>query len=213
MKPAAISVIDQYLNRYPKLLVCRQSIVSAVEFLCASFRCGGKLMICGNGGSASDALHIVGELMKGFTLPRPLPEHEIKALIKVSPAGSYLASHLQQALPAIALVQEAALTTAFSNDVAPDLCFAQQVYGYGVPGDTLLAISTSGNSQNVIYASETARFKNIRTIALTGESGGNLQAICDCTIAVPGAKTYEIQELHLPVYHCLCLALEHEFFS
>jgi D-sedoheptulose 7-phosphate isomerase len=175
---------------------------------------GHKLLICGNGGSAADSLHIVAELMKGFAYPRPIPAAEAAAITAVAGAdASYLNSQLQGTLPAIALVSEVALTTAFSNDVAADLIFAQQVYGYGAPGDTLLAISTSGNSRNVVYATQVARAKGLHTIALTGATGGKLATFADITIPVPETEVYKVQELHLPVYHALCLAAEEEFFG
>lgn len=213
MKSSTYTIIDECIHRYPVLEPCLSSMTEAAELLISSFRSGGKLLVCGNGGSAADALHIVGELMKSFVLPRPLPPNDASQLLSISPDGTLLASQLQGALPAIALVGETALQTAYANDAVPELCFAQQVYGYGAPADTLLAISTSGSSANVVYAAETARLKHMHIIALTGASGGRLSEIADCTIAVPAKQTYQVQELHLPVYHCLCLGLEHEFFG
>jgi D-sedoheptulose 7-phosphate isomerase len=170
-------------------------------------------MTCGNGGSAADALHIVGELMKAFVLPRALDGGDAESIREVSPNADYLIQNLQGALPAISLVSETALGTAYANDVAPDLDFAQQVFGYGRPGDILFAISTSGNSKNVLYASEVARAKKVKVIALTGAGGGKLQDIADILIAVPETVTFKIQELHLPIYHAYCLAIENEFFG
>ena len=170
--------------------------------------------MCGNGGSASDALHIVGELMKSFVLPRRLDEAACQAIKAVSGEdGDLLCQNLQGALPAIALVNETSLTTAYSNDVAPDMIFAQQVFGYGNAGDVLLGISTSGNSRNVVLAAKVARAKGVGVISLTGETGGALRALSDVTVAVPERETYRVQELHLPVYHALCLILEEEFFG
>lgn len=213
MKPSSQAIIDEYIARYPSLLSCKASICSAANLLFTAFYSGKKLLICGNGGSASDSLHIVGELMKSFTLPRPISPTEATFLHEISSNGAFLAAHLQQALPAIALVEETSLHTAYANDVASQLCFAQQVYGYGNPGDVLLCISTSGNSENVVYAAETAKLKQMQTIALTGCCGGRLFQTVDICIKVPAKKTHEVQEFHLPVYHCLCLVLEHEFFA
>lgn len=209
MKESARKFLNDYTVRYPELLPCRDTVFAAGEILAESFRIGGKLLVCGNGGSASDALHIVGELMKGFILPRRLPEE----LFQNCPDGAYLSKNLQDALPAVALVGETALTTAYSNDEAPDLIFAQQVYGYGRKGDALLCISTSGNSANVLYAAQTARVRGVSVLGLTGESGGKLAPLCDVCIKVPARKAHEVQEYHLPVYHALCLALEEEFFG
>ena len=189
------------------------SVRAACEAWISCFSGGGKLLTCGNGGSASDALHIVGELMKDFARPRPLSEKDREAIRGASEHADYICESLQSALPAIALVGSAALESAYANDRAPDLAFAQQVFGYGKPGDVLLAISTSGNSKNVIYAAEVAHARGMKAVALTGESGGKLKAICDVTINVPEKETYRVQELHLPVYHALCLAVENEFFG
>lgn len=214
MKPSAGKIIETLLLRYPVLEVCRASVFAAAEAVCECYRAGGKLMVCGNGGSAADAEHIVGELMKGFCKKRPLPPALRARLEAVCPEdAAYLAANLQGALPALSLVNTVALTTAFANDCAPDLAMAQQVLGIGAAGDVLLAISTSGNSKNVVYAVETARAADIRSIALTGRSGGRLKSIADITVTVPEDETYRIQELHLPVYHALCLAAEEEFFE
>lgn len=214
MKPSAGKIIETLLLRYPVLEVCRASIFAAAEAVCECYRAGGKLMVCGNGGSAADAEHIVGELMKGFCKKRPLPP-ELRARLEAAcpEDAAYLAANLQGALPALSLVNPVALTTAFANDCAPDLAMAQQVLGIGAPGDVLLAISTSGNSRNVVYAVETAKVRGVKSIALTGRSGGRLRGLADITVAVPEDETYRVQELHLPVYHALCLAAEEEFFE
>ena len=214
MKPSAGKIIETLLLRYPVLEVCRASIFAAAEAVCECYRAGGKLMVCGNGGSAADAEHIVGELMKGFCKKRPLPP-ELRARLEAAcpEDAAYLAANLQGALPALSLVNPVALTTAFANDCAPDLAMAQQVLGIGAAGDVLLAISTSGNSRNVVYAVETAHAADIGSIALTGRSGGRLKSLADITVAVPDDETYRVQELHLPVYHALCLAAEEEFFE
>jgi D-sedoheptulose 7-phosphate isomerase len=177
------------------------------------YRHGGKLLICGNGGSAADSEHIVGELMKGYLSKRPLPDPVRQRFSAVFPDdGAYLADHLQGALPAISLVSQSSLLTAFANDVAADLIFAQQVYGYGRPGDVLLAISTSGNAANVVRAIQVARVQGLKSIGLTGRDGGALKTLCDLAIRVPADTTPTIQEYHIAVYHTLCALLEEEFF-
>lgn len=213
MKDVSMKEIDILIERYPALAVIKEDIILAVEKMIAAYNNGNKLMVCGNGGSAADSLHIVGELMKAFVLPRKLPTEIKNKLAKVSSNPKYLQDNLQMALPAISLVNEAGLLTAYANDVAPDLNFAQQVFGQGKVGDILLAISTSGNSANVVYAVEVAKALNITSIALTGKSGGKLKGLADITLTAPETETYKIQELHLPIYHAICLALEAEFFS
>ena len=207
-------IIDELLERYPQLTTCKGAIMQAFSLLSHCFRSYGKLLICGNGGSAADAEHIVGELMKGFKSPRKLDcecQERLKDIDMV--LGGRLADHLQKALPAIALDGHPALSTAYMNDCEPLMCFAQQVNGYGREGDVLLGISTSGNSQNVIYAVVTAKAKGMKVIGLTGAKGSKLSEMADVCIQVPETETYKIQELHLPVYHCLCLMLEEEFFG
>ena len=189
-------------------------ISKAYLLLEESYKNGGKLLIAGNGGSAADAEHIVGELMKGFKLSRKLQADFADKLIKEnSEFGTVLAENLQGALPAIALDGHPALSTAYMNDCEPVLCFAQQVYGYGKAGDVFLGISTSGNSKNILYAATTARAIGMKVIGLTGAKNSKLDQMCDVCIKVPQTETYKIQELHLPVYHCLCLMLENEFFE
>lgn len=189
----------------------------AVEKICESFRNGNKLLICGNGGSAADSLHIVGELMKGFILPRKIEvfnKNFVERAEKLFPDDiNYFKKNLQCTLPAISLIGETALTTAVANDNAADLIFAQQVFGLGKRGDILLAISTSGNSKNVLYAAEVAKVLEMEIISLTGRSGGKLKNISDVTICAPADSAYTIQEFHLPIYHMLCIAAENEFFS
>ena len=205
--------LDTLLTRYPQLDPCRESITRAYLYICSVFENGGKLLIVGNGGSAADAEHIVGELMKAFKSPRTLSKEEQEALLSIDPQdGKVLAEKLQGALPAIALDGHVALTTAYMNDCEPLLCFAQQVNGYGREGDAFLGISTSGNSKNVVYAAITAKAKGMKVIALTGAKDSRLSALADVTIQVPETETYIIQELHLPVYHALCLMLEAHFF-
>lgn len=177
------------------------------------YEAGGKLLIAGNGGSAADAEHIVGELMKRFKKPRKLDAALAERLLQESPElGPELVQNLQKALPAIALDGHLALSTAYANDCAPLMCFAQQVNGYGKAGDVLLAISTSGKSKNILYASVTARAIGMKVIGLTGAADSPLIPLCDVCIRAPLLETYQIQELHLPIYHCLCLMLEEHFF-
>lgn len=205
--------LDSLIKRYPQLKNSEAEIINSFEILKNCYKNKGKMLIAGNGGSASDALHIVGELMKGFTLKRNLDKKLCNTLEKFSSNAEYYKFNLQMPLPAIALVNEISLMTAYGNDVAPDLIFAQQVLGYGKEGDVFLGISTSGNSKNVIYAAEIAKALKMRVIGLTGENGGILSTIADICIKVPESKTYRIQELHLPVYHALCLELEKYFFE
>jgi len=201
-------------ERYPDLMACRDAIAATHAILRDAFSRGQKLLLCGNGGSASDCEHIVGELMKGFLLRRPVPEALRAALRDTDPTtAEYLADHLQGALPAISLVSQAALTTAFANDVAADMAFAQQVYGYGRPGDVLLGISTSGNSRNVANAIRVARAIGVRTLGLTGQGGGVLTDLCEVAIRVPWADVADVQERHLAIYHAVCAQLEEDFFA
>ncbi|HOI25730.1 MAG TPA: SIS domain-containing protein [Caldisericia bacterium] len=213
MKQSTEIIIEDLIKRYSILSCVKKKIFEATGFIIDCYCTKGKVMICGNGGSASDALHMVGELMKSFVLPRTLSIKQKNRISKFSDNGDYLASHLQEALPAMSLVGEIALHTACANDIASDLCFAQQVYGYGHANDVLFVISTSGNSKNVIYAAEVAMAKEIVVIGLTGALGGKLKNKCDCIINVPATDTYAIQELHMPVFHAICLAVENEFFG
>ncbi len=212
MKAQARARISELISRYPKLSILDKQLEQSVEQLIRCYSAGNKIMVCGNGGSAADALHIVGELMKAFVCKRKLSEEWQKTFSKL-PDGKYISQNLQMAFPAISLVNEAGLLTAYANDVAPDMNFAQQVFGQGNAGDILIAISTSGNSENVLYAAEVAKAKSIQVIALTGQSGGKLREYADLLINVPETETFKVQELHLPVYHALCLAVEAEFYS
>ena len=206
--------LQQLMVRYPQLQVCRQAMKNAYERLEETFQHGGKLLVCGNGGSASDAEHIVGELMKEFKLKREVFKDQAEAMQRIdSELGAVLAKHLQGALPAIALTGHSSLTTAFMNDSNPELIFAQQVNGYGKVGDVLWGISTSGNSRNVLYAAVAAKAKGLKVIGLTGQKESRLSQLADVCIKVPETETYKIQELHLPVYHCLCMMLEENFFG
>ncbi len=203
--------ISETISRYPILASCRREMEGVFTALQRVFTLGGKLLVCGNGGSASDAEHIVGELMKGFLLARPLPERECVSLRVI--AGDDIGRQLQGGLPAVALGVHAALLTAVANDNSAEMIFAQQVYALGRTGDVLMGISTSGNSVNVIRAFQVAKHKGMHTVALTGENGGRLFALADTTIRVPAQTVVAIQELHLPVYHALCAELEACFFG
>lgn len=206
--------IDILCKRYPELKNAENDIAAAYQILEESYKNGGKLLVAGNGGSAADAEHIVGELMKGFKLPRKPREDFAEKLIRENTElGAVLAENLQGALPAIALDGHPALSTAYMNDCEPLLCFAQQVNGYGKAGDVFLGISTSGNSKNVLYAATTAHAKGMKVVGLTGAKSSKLEQMSDVCIKAPQTETYMIQELHLPVYHCLCLMLEDEFFG
>lgn len=197
--------------------ICRADLNLTVEKICECFKRGNKILICGNGGSAADSLHIVGELMKGFILPRKIEDFNknfVEVAEKIFPDDvDYFKKNLQCALPAISLVSETALNTAVANDNAADLIFAQQVLGLGKRGDILLAISTSGNSQNVLYAAKVAKVLELEIISLTGRSGGKLKNISDVTICAPADSAHTVQEFHLPIYHAVCIAAENEFFG
>lgn len=209
-----ITHLETLTSRYPQLEVCRHDIAEAFDMLRKSYESDGKLLVAGNGGSASDAEHIVGELMKAFVLPRKLTHEESARLTEMdAERGPVLAANLQQALPAIALDGHIALSTAYMNDCEPLLCFAQQVNGYGRPGDVFLGISTSGNSANILYAVTMAKARGMKVIGLSGAKESKLAKAADVCIRVPETETFKIQELHLPVYHCLCLMLEKYFFG
>lgn len=199
--------LNNLIERYPKLAPCKESILHCYERLAESFAEGGRLYTCGNGGSASDALHIVGELVKSFVLPRSIEKSFEMA------AGEEMSRNFQGALPAFALVENTSLTTAYANDVSPDYVFAQQVYAYARPGDCVLGLSTSGNSTNVLNALRAARCRGAVALGLTGRDGGAMKDACDVCIVVPEMETYKIQELHLPVYHCLCMMVEERFWG
>ena len=214
MEDRLMKHIDLLVERYPSLESAKEDIIAAYEVLEESYKNGGKLLVAGNGGSAADAEHIVGELMKGFKLPRrPKTDFAEKLMAENQELGAVLAENLQGALPAIALDGHPALSTAYMNDCEPLLCFAQQVNGYGKAGDAFLGISTSGNSKNVLYAATTAHAKGMKVIGLTGAKDSKLKDMSDVCIKAPQTETYMIQELHLPIYHCLCLMLEDKFFS
>ena len=208
-----INYINTLIQRYPPLESVKNDISAAFDIIAGSYENGGKLLIAGNGGSASDAEHIAGELMKTFSKKRNLPESFITDIKKVdSEIAEYLIPRIQPGLPTIALSGHASLNTACINDIDGNITFAQQVYGYGKETDVLLAISTSGNSKNILYAAAVAKAKKLKIIALSGGTGGALKKVADVSIVVPETETWKIQELHLPVYHCLCQMLENHFF-
>ena len=206
--------IDELIDRYPKLESIKKDIEVAYELIKNMYKDGGKLLVGGNGGSAADSEHIVGELMKGFCKKRKISTDLAEKLENINEdLGLELGKCLQGALKAIAITGHTGLTTAFANDVDPNMIFAQQVYGYGDNKDILLCISTSGNSKNLIYAAITAKAKGMKVITLTGKDGGKLKEYSDISIIVPENETFKIQELHLPIYHALCLELEEFFFE
>ena len=194
----------QLYDKYPVLENCKQEIEAAIEMILDTYRKGGKLLLCGNGGSCSDCEHIVGELMKGFLSPRPVTDERIP---------EHLRKNLQGSLPAIALTSQSAILSAFANDVDPSMVYAQMVYGYAKENDLFIGLSTSGNSKNVVNAAEVAKALGIKTIALTGQKESKLSELCDITIKVPETDTYKIQELHLPVYHYICAIVEKRMFQ
>ena len=206
--------IDLLTERYPSLEPIRQELIDAYLIMEESYSKGGKLLVAGNGGSAADSEHIVGELMKGFKMPRKASSEFAEKLKSVDEElGTVLAENLQGALPAIALDGHLALTTAYMNDCEPLLCFAQQINGFGKPEDVFLGISTSGNSKNILYAATVAKAKGMTVIGLTGAKDSRMQDFSDICVKAPNTETYMIQELHLPIYHCWCLMLEDKFFG
>lgn len=207
--------LNALILRYNVLETCREQIMAVYRALEKTFAAGGKLLVAGNGGSNADADHIVGELMKGFSLKRALDEQCALSLTRAHARGAEIAEKLQGGLPAISLGAQTALVSAFANDVknGENFAYAQQVWVYGRKEDAFLGISTSGNSVNVINAAIAAKARGITTVALTGKDGGKLADVCDAAVKVPAEETYLVQELHLPVYHCLCLMLEDRFFG
>ena len=205
--------LDEMIRRYPALGCCEKEIWEAATAIIDCFENSRKILLCGNGGSCADADHMVGELKKSFEKKRPLPE-EFRARLQSASLerGGYLAKNLQNALPAISLCSHTSLLTAISNDMDADLIYSQQVAGYGMKGDVLFAITTSGNSRNVVDAAITAKAKGLRVIGLTGQHGGMIKQYCDTAICVPSTTTAEIQEYHLPVYHAICRIIENRFF-
>ena len=207
-------ILDNMIKRYPNLKKCYSQILDAFHLLVLCYADKKKLLIVGNGGSASDSEHIMGELMKSFVLPRSIPSALKEKIIDVDrKSGEYLIEKLEMPLRAISLVSDTSLNTAYINDVDANTVYAQKILGLGNEGDILLAISTSGNSKNIYYACVVAKALQIKIIALTGCTGGLLKSIADVSILAPEYETYLIQELHLPIYHCLCKMVENYFFG
>ena len=198
-------IFSELISRYPDLKVCENEIYSSYKIIKECYTSGGKVLACGNGGSAADADHIVGELMKGFLLSRKIKEKALNG-------DDEILSHLQGALPAVSLDAHSALITAFANDLEFDYAYAQQVYGLGNKGDVLIALSTSGNSASVVNAVRAAGAKGVKSIGITGSKDSLMSEKCDVCIKLPETETFKIQELTLPVYHCLCAMLEADFF-
>lgn len=213
MKREVFKVLRELCERYPALRSCEQEIVSAFEQIASAYKNKGRLYLCGNGGSAADCEHIVGELMKSFRLSRSLTQTEQAGFLSLGERGREAAKQLERGLPALSLTSHIALSTAFANDRCPAFVFAQQLYVLGDGRDVLLAITTSGNSENCIYAAVAAKAKGMQVVALTGAGGGEIKQYSDVCICVPETETFSVQELHLPVYHGLCAMLEAEFFS
>lgn len=199
---------DELLKRYPSLEMCAEDIYKSFEIMAECLENGGKILCCGNGGSAADCDHFAGELLKGFLKKRPLPDAE-----KAKFGDGFIADNLQKGLPVISLCAHSALMTAFSNDAVPSLVFAQQVYAYAESGDVLLCFSTSGNSENIVYAAETAIAADMKVISVTGEKESTLSRFSDVCINLPETETFKVQELTLPVYHCLAAMIEDRFFA
>ncbi|MBQ7119705.1 MAG: SIS domain-containing protein [Oscillospiraceae bacterium] len=196
--------MNELLERYPNLSECKSDIIKALELILDTYKSGGKLLLCGNGGSAADCEHIVGELMKGFLKKRRVTDEKIPKEIR---------DKLQGSLPAISLPSQSAIISAFSNDISPEMVYAQLVYGYAKAEDLVIGISTSGNSMNVLKAIEVAKYMGIKSIAMTGKNGGSISKIATVSIKVPETETYKVQELHLPIYHYLCAEIERMLFE
>ena len=208
--------LSQLIQHHPALEACRRDIEAAKDLIIHTYEHGGKLLLCGNGGSCADCDHITGELLKGFLSRRPLCEADKAALSDANPEDPdavLLSDKLQGGLPALSLPAQTALVSAFSNDVDPALVYAQLVWAQGCMGDLLICLSTSGNSRNVVLAAKAARAKGMLTLALTGEADSALSRLCDITIKAPSDQTYRVQEYHLPIYHYLCAAVEEAFFD
>ena len=207
-------ILNDMINRYPALEDCKYDIREACKAVINCYSNHGKLLLCGNGGSCADADHIVGELMKSFERKRPIDKTLEGSLKSVSgERGAFIADRLQNALPAISLNAHSALYSAISNDMDANLVFAQQIAGYGQKNDVLIAISTSGNSQNIVDAAITAKAKGLTVIGLTGQNGGRMKQYCDIAICVPSLSTPEVQEYHQPIYHSICRIAENRFFQ
>lgn len=206
--------LERLLLRYPKLELCQAEILAAYNLLADCYDRGGCVFTCGNGGSAADAEHMVGELLKGFLLKRPLSDEEKERFCQAAAGeGAFLAERLQYGLRAVCLMSQVSIATATANDQSGDLGAAQQLFALGQPGDVLVAFSTSGNAKNVAYAALVAKQRGLKIVGLSGQSGGRLSGLADTCIRAPEKETYLIQEYHLPIYHCLCMMLEARYFK
>ena len=206
-------MMKELLERYPILASCEKDIAAARDALIACYEQGGKVLLCGNGGSCADCDHIVGELMKGFLKKRPLSAEKKAEMNAKSPVDAEILDALQAGLPAVSLPAITGLNSAFCNDVDPELIYAQSVLGLGKPGDVLIALSTSGNAKNVAAAVAVAKSLGMTVVGMTGVKGGKLREMASITVAVPECETFKVQELHLPVYHYICAAVEAHFFN
>ncbi len=207
-------MLNSLLSRYPQLKDCRGDILTAEKMMLDTYHAGGKILVCGNGGSCADSDHMVGELMKGFLLKRRMDDETAKRFKDtLTDEADRLIETLQQGIPAISIPAQSAVLSAFANDVDAELVYAQLVFGYARKEDLLIALSTSGNSANVVAAAKVAKAMGAKTLALTGAKDSKLSALCDCTVKVPEIETYKIQELHLPVYHYLCASVEDRLFG
>lgn len=213
MKDSVRKIYDLLFERHPEFEPCRESVLRAYESICKTYRDGGCVFTCGNGGSCADSEHIVGELMKSFMFRRNINKDLKKRLISMGNDGKALADKLEGSLPAVSLCGHPALSTAFLNDADPKMTFAEQLLGLARKGDTLIILSTSGNSENCVYAALLACVLGVRTVALTGMSDSRLSGICEITIKAPEYETFKVQECHLPIYHTLCAMTEETFFE
>ena len=213
MKETTGKIYEELFERYPVLTSINESIYHAFESIKSTYDSGGTLYCAGNGGSSADSEHIVGELLKSFKKPRRVDAQTADCLLSQGEDGARLLEKLEGSLPAVSLISQTGILTAFANDKSWDTALAQQLYGLGRRGDCLLTISTSGNSPNCVNAVLVAKAKGIKSVSMTGAGGGKLKAISDVCICVPETETYKVQELHLPIYHCLCAMIEEEFFD
>lgn len=214
MKKSTSNLIDKFFLRYPNLIYLQRTLTNLVDVLASNFYKGGKILVCGNGGSGADSEHIVGELMKGFVLNRDIRNETIDKIRDLFPSEvNYFKDNLQIGIPAISLVSQTGLISAFNNDKNSELVYAQQVFSYGKPFDTLFCLSTSGNSKNVLNAAKISRVLDIPVVGFTGYHGGKLKELTDYHFNAPSNITSEIQEFHLPLYHTICFALEEELFG
>ena len=212
MKESVVEILKNTVERSSSLKAVEGDILSAFNMINESYKNGGTLFVCGNGGSCSDSEHIVGELMKSFKKYRPIDSEVKENLMAMGEDGKSLAESLEGGLPAVSLSSHPSLSSAFINDKNPLMCYAQQLSVMGKKGDVLMVLSTSGNAQNCLYAVLTAKAIGIKTVLLAGKTGGKIKAHADVSVIAPENETYLVQELHLPIYHCLCAMLEEEFF-